>query len=280
MVASIMVIGALPASAAINTSASCPSSTPSAGFTDIGGLDATTQLAINCLVDYGISNGTSATTYSPAGEVSRWQMALFLTRQAEVHGITLPSGADQGFTDIGAFNAETTTAINQLAQLDITKGTSATTFSPNDVVTRWQMALFLTRLVEAAGVTLPSGVAQGFTDIGGLDAETQTAINQTKQLGIADGTSATTYNPLASTLRWQMALFLTRTLAADGVLPTGHGFVITAHDAGTEVITYDDNGTSRTVDYTPGTSFTVDGVPATRPPLSAAVTVGDLNAFS
>jgi hypothetical protein len=222
MVASIMVIGAAPASAAIDTSASCPAaSTPSAGFTDIGGFDATTQLAINCLVNYEISNGTSATTYSPAGEVSRWQMALFLTRQAEVHGLTLPSGAAQGFTDIGGFNAETQTAINQLAQLDITQGTSATTFSPNDVVSRWQMALFLTRLAEAAGLTLPSGADQGFTDIAGLDAETQTAINQAKQLGIADGTSATTYNPMASTLRWQMALFLTRTLAAGGVTPVG-----------------------------------------------------------
>jgi hypothetical protein len=222
MVASIMVIGAAPASAAIDTSASCPAaSIPSAGFTDIGGFDATTQLAINCLVHYEISNGTSATTYSPAGEVSRWQMALFLTRQAEVHGVTLPDGSAQGFTDIGGFNAETQLAINQLAQLDITKGTSATTFSPNDVVTRWQMALFITRLVEAAGVTLPSGAAQGFTDIAGLDAETQTAINQLAQLDIADGTSATTYSPLASTLRWQMALFLTRTLAADGITPPG-----------------------------------------------------------
>jgi hypothetical protein len=221
MVASIMVIGAAPASAAIDTSASCPSTTASAGFTDIGGFDATTQNAINCLVAYEISQGTSATTFSPAGEVSRWQMALFLTRQAEVHGLTLPSGAAQGFSDIGAFDASTQTAINQLAQLDITQGTSATTFSPNDIVTRWQMALFLTRLAEAAGLTLPSGADQGFTDITGLDAATQTAINQAKQLGIADGTSATTYNPMASTLRWQMALFLTRTLAAGGVTPVG-----------------------------------------------------------
>jgi hypothetical protein len=203
-----------------------------------------------------------------------------LTRQAVDHGLTLGDGSSQGFTDIGGFDAATQTAINQLAQLDITQGTSATTFEPNLVVSRWQMALFLTRLADAAGVTLPSGAAQGFTDISTLSAEAQTAINQAKQLGIADGFSATTFSPFTDTLRWQMALFLTRTLAVDGVLPTGLGFTITGHVLATEVITYDDAGTSKTVDYTPGTAFTVDGVAATRGVFAAAITVGDKIAFT
>ncbi len=46
-------------------------------------------------------------------DVERWQMALFLTRQAEVHGLTLPSGADQGFTDLAGVPAAAVTAINQ-----------------------------------------------------------------------------------------------------------------------------------------------------------------------
>lgn len=220
MVASIVAIGAIPAAAAVDTSDSCPVTTPSSGFTDIGAFDATTQRAIDCLVSYGISQGTSATTFSPAGQVTRWQMALFLTRQAEVHGITLPSGAPQGFGDIAAFPASTQVAINQLAQLDITQGTSANTFSPNDPVTRWQMALFITRLAVAAGLTLPSGAPQGFNDLGGLSNEAQIAINQLAQLDIADGTSATTYSPAGVVVRWQMALFLTRTLAVDGITPT------------------------------------------------------------
>ena len=220
MVASLMVIGAAPASAAVDTSDSCPVTTPSSGFTDIGGFDATTQRAIDCLVSYGISNGTSATTYSPNAEVTRWQMALFLTRQAGVHGVSLPSGAPQGFTDIAGLNASTQVAINQLAQLEITQGTSATTFSPNEPVTRWQMALFITRLATAAGLVLPSGAPQGFTDLGGLSNEAQIAINQLAQLDIADGTSATTFSPMANVNRWQMALFLTRTLAVDGITPT------------------------------------------------------------
>ncbi len=223
MVASIMVIGALPASAAVvDTTDACPATTPSSGFTDIGAFDATTQRAIDCLAAYNITKGTSATTFSPNDQVPRWQMALFLIRQAEVHGIAMPSGAHQGFGDIAHLNAETQLAINRLAQLDITKGTSATTFDPNGIVTRWQMALFLTRLVDAAGLTLPSGAPQGYTDLGGLSAEAVLAINQVTQLGIAEGTGGGLFAPLANTLRWQMALFLTRTLAAGGVTPSAN----------------------------------------------------------
>ena len=144
-------------------------------------------------------------------------MALFLTRQAVDHGVTLPSGADQGFTDLTGLSAEAVTAINQLAQLNITKGTSATTFDPNGNVGRWQMALFITRLVTGAGITLPSGADQGFTDISALSAEAQLAINQTAQLAISKGTTATTFDPTGLVTRAQMALFLTRTLQAGGV---------------------------------------------------------------
>ena len=47
-------------------------------------------------------------------------MALFLTRQAQTQGVSLPDGSDQGFTDIGTYPSEVQIAINQLAQLGIT----------------------------------------------------------------------------------------------------------------------------------------------------------------
>jgi hypothetical protein len=174
---------------------------PSAGFSDVS-ISSPHYNDINCLAYWDIT--TQVGTYDPFGSVSRWQMALFLTR-------TVPpfyqdaSGAYQGFTDIGALPVSTQVAINQVKQFAITSGTTATTFSPNDVVTRWQMALFLVRFVYAFGAGIPDGSAQGFTDIGSLSAEAQTAINQAKQLGITSGTSATTYSPNAPVTREQMA---------------------------------------------------------------------------
>ena len=51
-------------------------------------------------------------------------------------------------TDIGELSAESQTAINQLADLGITQGTSATTYSPDDAVKRGHMALFIARLMD------------------------------------------------------------------------------------------------------------------------------------
>jgi hypothetical protein len=231
MVFSLMAV-ALPASAhsvALSSTGPCPDATPSAGFTDISGLDTTTQTAINCLFAFGITTGTSATTYSPNDTVTRWQMALFLVRQAADHGLTIPAATSQGYTDIGGFDTATQNAINQITQLGISKGTSTTTFSPNLGVSRWQMALFIYRTGLAAGVTFNNTVGHNdFTDIGGTLAEAQTAINALADTRadpeghIALGTGGSLFSPDLLLVRWQMALFLTRLLAADNVAPVAN----------------------------------------------------------
>ena len=166
MVASFMAVATpVQADAPEDTSATCPSTIPSAGFTDLGGLEDATVQAIDCLAFYSITTGTTATMFSPNNSVPRWQMALLLTRSATAMGVALGDGSAQGFTDISGLDDATEKAINQLVQLGVTKGTSATTFSPNDNVTRLQMALFLTRLATAAGHTLGDGSDEGFTDI-------------------------------------------------------------------------------------------------------------------
>ena len=90
----------------------------------------------------------TATTYEPSSNIPRWQMALYLTRTMDVVGQTLGTGADQSFTDIGGYSAAIQTAINQLAQSGVTLGTTATTYSPDDNVTREQMAIFLNRMAD------------------------------------------------------------------------------------------------------------------------------------
>lgn len=265
MVFSLMAV-ALPASAhsvALDSTGPCPAATPSAGFTDIGGLDATTQTAINCLFAFGITTGTSATTYSPNDTITRWQMALFLIRQAADHGIAIPAATSQGYTDIGGFDTATQNAINQITQLGISKGTSSSTFSPNDGVTRWQMALFIYRTGLAAGVTFNNNTGHNeFVDIGTLSAEAQTAINalaDTKadpEGHIALGTGLSAFSPNLVLVRWQMALFLTRLLAADGIAaPAGIRVTVTPTDAVTLA-----NGNARA--YT-ATFKNLDGTPYT-----------------
>ncbi|MFP5332351.1 MAG: S-layer homology domain-containing protein [Acidimicrobiia bacterium] len=197
----------------------CPTSLPSAGYKDLGGLSAEAIDAIDCITHYGIATGTSSTNFTPAGEVARWQMALFLVRMADDLGIVVPTVTTSNFDDISGYPIDTQRAINQLAQMGITAGVAPRTFDPAGVVPRWQMALFLTRMHAKAGYTLPSGASMGFTDITNYPATTQVAINQLAQLGIAKGTSTTTFSPGTNVFRWQMALFLARQLQAGGASP-------------------------------------------------------------
>lgn len=131
-----------------------------------------------------------------------------------MHGVGLPTVELHGFTDIDSLPEPTQDAINQLATLGITVGTSSTTFDPMSSVTRWQMALFLTRLADLVEIPLDESPPSPFVDIDDLSAENQLAINQLAAAEIAQGTSHTTFDAVT---RWQMALFLTRVLTAGGV---------------------------------------------------------------
>jgi hypothetical protein len=167
---------------------------------------------INCLVAFGITSGTTPTTYSPTASVERWQMAIFLQNVWGALFLPFLSGGSQGFTDIGGLSVDAQLAINQTAQIGVTTGVAAGLYDPFSGVPRWQMAIFLARFIAAAGVGVPSPSPHGFTDVGALSVDAQNAIAVVKSLGITTGTSATTFSPNDIVTREQMAAFLIRTL--------------------------------------------------------------------
>ena len=202
---------------------------------------------IDCIAYYAITKGTNAegTLYSPGMSVSREHMALFLTRLADRVGIELASDPpDAGFEDIGELSAESQTAINQLADLEITHGTNAagTTYSPEDAVKRGHMALFIARLMDHMdpitdgddedgdfGYT-PSDVVDNdqekkigspFTDLDSTTKDAYDAITNLWELGVASGISATAYAPSASITRAAMAGFMAGVLDHSNARPAG-----------------------------------------------------------
>lgn len=218
--AMLVVIAALPAPMpAAAATAACPDIIQQAGFFDLRTLPVEMVDAVDCIAHYGITAGTGPSTYSPAGVVPRWQMALFLVRTAERLNVPLPADTTSEFTDVTGLDPAAQQAIARLARLGLTSGTSATTFSPFDPVARWQMAVFLTRLLARAGVALPDGSSQGFGDLAGLSPEAVKAVNQITQLGIARGTAPGTFSPGTPVTRGDMAVFLARSLQAGGARP-------------------------------------------------------------
>ena len=118
-------------------------------FTDIAddaNADDIARISPNGLA---ITTGTTDTTYSPKDPVIRGHMALFLTRLYKaVAGSDAPAG-DTEFTDIGDSNPEEQAAIGQIFALEVTTGTTPTTYSPSNNVTREQMGSFVARMYRA-----------------------------------------------------------------------------------------------------------------------------------
>lgn len=103
--------------------------------------------AVACLYNLGITNGTSATAYSPADEVTREQMAAFIGRLFRLVSVTDRSSPTT-FGDVSAASF-TYLDIGCIAALGITTGTSQIRYSPSDVVTSEQIVAFLARLYIA-----------------------------------------------------------------------------------------------------------------------------------
>jgi hypothetical protein len=99
--------------------------------------------AINSIAGVGITLGCGVGTFCPTGTVTRGQMAAFLVRT-----LGLPAGADR-FTDDNGHTFEPD--INSLAQAGITVGCTATSFCPDQSLTRAQMASFLVRSLGKIG---------------------------------------------------------------------------------------------------------------------------------
>ena len=276
LVGSLMVGSAVPA-AGVDGVADHPATysacvgpaAESAGFRDVVGSFA--EDAVNCLAHYEITLGTDTGVFSPNQVVPRWQMALFLTRAAYPAGIVLPTASDQGFTDVDRVGPHTRDAVNQLAALGIMEGTSDSTFSPFETVTRQQMAALLARFLSVAPVG-PGGSNidrirpddDNFEDLGRVAVDTRTAIRKLFDLGITKGTTAERFSPSGEVNRARMAVFIARMLAHTNARPAG----ITAQAAASEVFKGSDVAVSishRDTDHQPSTQKTVDVFMASDP---------------
>ena len=135
------------------------------------------------------------------------------------------------------------TNIQCLAHDRITTGRmGGTEFDPLGNVTRSQMALFLARAADAAGIDLGDVMAHEFTDIGDMDAERVDAISRLTEKGIMTTPSDDTFAPNGTVSRADMAVYLVALLAESG---GAHGL---ERDAQTLMYTFDDGTIDPTTD--------------------------------
>lgn len=217
VLASVLVLLVGTASAQEPVSEACPTTISSAGFLDVEDLSEGSVHAIDCLAHYGITTGTSPTTYSPGDHLTRSQMARFLIRTAGALGVELPAGDSTPFEDISGLRSNGQRAVVRLHELGITTGRRPGVFDPDALVNRRQMALFLSRTLAVAGIAGEADPnALPYPDLEGWSDETVNAVAGLAALGIEWPAATDLFEPVRPVTREEAALLLAGTLEAGG----------------------------------------------------------------
>jgi hypothetical protein len=165
-------------------------------FTDIA--ERVHEEAIKAIAEAGIAGGYRDGTFRPEADVTRGQMATFLSRALE-----LEDGGPVGFTDTE--DHPHAQGIHAVAAVGISEGYDDGTFRPNLAVSREQLATFLSRALE-----LKSDKEATFSDT--ADSVHLEGIAAVAEAGITEGYPDGTFRPRDLVSREQMASFLQRAL--------------------------------------------------------------------
>ena len=167
--------------------------------------------SVRYVYEKGMMTGTAADEFSPNATVTRAMLVTILHR---LEGA--PAAAASSFTDVPA-GQWYTDAVAWAAANGIVNGTSATTFAPNDPVTREQFAAILYRYAVYKGmdaVTLAEELGR-FTDRDACSAYAVPALEWAVHEGLINGMTDTTLAPKGSATRAQAAAILARFCESD-----------------------------------------------------------------
>ena len=151
---------------------------------------------------HGIMKGISATKFGPDTKMTRAMFVTVLYRMEgspSVEGMQIPA-----FTDIGAKWCYD--AIIWAYNARVTLGKTATTFAPNDSITR---AEIVTMVYRYSGSPTVSGVPN-FTDAASVGAWARDAIIWATSVGVVNGYTDGSFGPNKTALRSEMAAMLHR----------------------------------------------------------------------
>ena len=162
--------------------------------------------AVQYVYENDMMAGTSDITFSPNQTTTRGMIVTILYR---LEGEPTVTGTT-AFTDVTA-DQYYANAVAWAVQNGIVAGSDATTFAPNNAITREQMAAILYRYAQFKGYDV-SAKADLSTYIDAADgsAYATDAMAWASQTGLITGTSATTLSPAGQATRAQVATILMR----------------------------------------------------------------------
>ena len=171
------------------------------GFRDVQ-ADAWYADAVQYVVSEGLMNGTDAAAFSPDTSMSRAMLVTVLYRLSGEPAVS----QDSGFADVAA-DAYYADAVSWATEQGIVTGTSQTAFSPDESVTREQMAALLYRY---AGEPSAAGDLSAYADADSVSAYASDAMAWCVENGVLNGTDGSRLEPAASATRAEVAAVLQR----------------------------------------------------------------------
>lgn len=167
---------------------------------------------VKYVYEKGMMAGTAADVFAPNATTTRAMIVTILYRLEGSPAVTGTSA----FVDVPA-GQWYTDAVNWAAANQIVKGTSATTFAPNDSITREQMAAILYRYAQYKGydVTKKADLS-GYSDNGQVSAYAKDALAWANAAKLINGVTDTTLAPQGNATRAQVSAILHR--FCDGVV--------------------------------------------------------------
>lgn len=166
-----------------------------------------------------IANGTSDTEFSPDTPITRAEFAALLVRSLAL----TPDSSAASFPDVRAVTDWYAGAVGAATKAGIVQGFDDSTFRPQERITREQMAVMITRAVEAAGAP-PSSQAYGsqsiaaFRDASAISSWARDAVAGSVAAGIIQGMTDNSFEPGEYASRAQAAVMLKRMLQSVGFI--------------------------------------------------------------
>ena len=151
----------------------------------------------------GYMKGYDDGTFKPNANMTRAQVLAVIARTFKLEA-TKPAP----FKDISHYAQQTQNEIAAAYEAGLVLENGGN-FNPQGEITRAQLALILMRLSNnLAGETYKTGTIASFNDIANYDREAQVAITFLYDIGVVQGTSATTFSPKGNVTRAQLAKIL------------------------------------------------------------------------
>jgi hypothetical protein len=154
------------------------------------------------------TTGCTPTTYCPANNVTRAQMAVYIIRSLEGDPVAGYCGGVAPFTDVGGTHWACG-HIKRLSELNISQGYPDGSYKPWKNVSRAEMAVYIVRAIEGDPPYGYCGGVDTFSDVGSAHWACG-HIKRLSELGISIGYPDGTYKPTKTVSRAEMAVYVGR----------------------------------------------------------------------